>query len=100
MTDDVPFKSPHIQEALPDLKELALKAREVCNERKLAFVIIVHDADAVDSFISSNVPHIVAIQPKGTRPPTARRPPGHAGRHGHESTNAHRHGFAKPGRPR
>lgn len=59
---DVPFKSPHIQEALPDLKELALKAREVCNERKLAFVIIVHDAVTVDSFISSNVPQEAALE--------------------------------------
>lgn len=62
MSDAVVFKSPYIQEALPELNALATKAREACNERKLAFVIIVHDQEAVDSYIASNIPQEQALQ--------------------------------------
>mgnify|MGYP003450326504 CR=1 FL=1 len=59
--DKIIFASPHIQEALPDLVELAKKAREACKDRKLGFVIVVHDPEAVDSYIASNLPQIVAL---------------------------------------
>lgn len=58
----IKFRSPHIQEALPDLNALSEQARVVCNERKLGFVIIVHDADTVDSYLSSNIPQGAALE--------------------------------------
>lgn len=65
MSDDAPspvFRSPHIQEAVPDLAELARQARTICNERRLGFVIVVHDPEAVDSFIASNLPQPQALE--------------------------------------
>ena len=59
--DKIIFASPHIQEALPDLVELTKKAREACNERRLGFVIIVHDQTYSDSYVASNLPQDVAL---------------------------------------
>ena len=60
--DKIIFASPHIQEALPDLIELTKKAREACNDRKLGFVIIVHDQAHSDSYIASNLPQDFALE--------------------------------------
>lgn len=59
--DNIVFKSPHIQEALPDLVDLAKKAREVCNDRNLCFVIVVHDPAVPDRYVASNIPQEYAL---------------------------------------